>query len=144
MSEIVTITFNGVTAEIKPVQDGMYDLNDIWRVFKLPENKQPHQWRHRDRRELEQRANLRVVKVEGHNRGTVKHMTLANKKALFMYAAWCDYEFHDAVFSVFQLVTEGKLEEAAEKASSLVTQRTWLSDTHPYYMAVDKIYCQVK
>lgn len=110
MNEIVTVKFNGVTAEIKPVQDGMYDLNDIWRVFKLPATKRPSQWRTRDRTNIERCANLHSVNGD-------KGMTLATKKALFMYAAWCDYEFHDAVFSVFQLVTEGKLEEAAKIAS---------------------------
>lgn len=115
MTQTVQLKFNGVTAEIKPVVDGMYDLNDIWRTFKLPLNKQPHQWRHRDRRDLEQRANLRAVKVEGHQGGTVKQMTLATKKALFMYAAWCDYEFHDVVFSVFQLVADGQTKTNARK-----------------------------
>lgn len=106
MTQVVQLTFNGVTAEIKPVKDGMYDLNDIWRTFKLPEKKRPSEWRYRDRRNLELTENMRLVYLSR------TPATLATKKALFMYAAWCDYEFHDAVFTVFQMVTEGKLTEA--------------------------------
>jgi hypothetical protein len=36
-----------------------------------------------------------------------------------MYAAWCDYEFHDVVFETFNLVVEGKLEEAKAKADAV-------------------------
>jgi hypothetical protein len=52
LSKTVQLTFNGVTALIEPKRDGMYDLNDIWRVFKLPEKKRPSEWKHRDRRAL--------------------------------------------------------------------------------------------
>lgn len=96
MTQTVQLTFNGVTAEIKPVVDGMYDLNDIWRTFKLPVTKRPNEWRHRERRMLDQTGNLRAGVTHG-DKGHIKHMTLGTKKALFMYAAWCDYEFHDAV-----------------------------------------------
>lgn len=112
MSKTVKLTFNGVTAVIEPKQDGMYDLNDIWRVFRLPEKKRPSEWRHRDRRNLERTENLRGVN------GNVS-MTLATQKALFMYASWCDYEFHDVVFETFNLVVEGKLEEAKAKADTV-------------------------
>ena len=86
MTQTVQLTFNGVTAEIKPVKDGMYDLNDICRIFRLPENKRPNEWKHRDRRALVQTENLRAG-VTRDEKGRVQHMTLATKKALFMYAA---------------------------------------------------------
>lgn len=124
MTQTVQLTFNGVTAEIKPVVDGMYDLNDIWRVFKLPEKKRPSEWRHRDRRNLELTENLRLVYLSR------TPATLATKKALFMYAAWCDYEFHDAVFTVFQLVTEGRTAEAESVASKVVQYREFVKKRH--------------
>lgn len=123
MSEIVTIKFNGVTAEIKPVQDGMYDLNDIWRTFKLPEKKRPSEWKDDVKDQLLKSENLRNKR--GRYGGA-----FATKKALFMYSAWCDYAFYDVVVDVFELVTEGKLEEAAEKASEVVVQREWLRKDH--------------
>lgn len=124
MSKSVQLTFNGVTALIEPKQDGMYDLNDIWRVFRLPEKKRPSEWRHRDRRNLERTENLRGVN------GNVS-MTLATQKALFMYAAWCDYEFHDVVFETFNLVVEGKLEEAKAKADTVTLKiRKGLAKRH--------------
>lgn len=112
MTQTVQLKFNGVTAEIKPVVDGMYDLNDIWRTFKLPETKRPSQWRGRERNKLAETANLQVRNLGQEDTTNRINMTLATKKALFMYAAWCDYEFHDVVFSVFQLVAEGKTDEA--------------------------------
>lgn len=69
-------------------------------------------WKHRDRRNLERSDNLRIVHGN-------KGLTLATQKALFMYAAWCDYEFHDVVFETFNLVVEGKLEEAKAKADTV-------------------------
>ena len=138
MTQTVQLTFNGVTAEIKPVVDGMYDLNDIWRIFRLPENKRPSEWKHRDRRNLEVTENFRVVKVVGHQGGAVKYMSLATKKALFMYAAWCDYEFHDAVFTVFQLVTEGKLEEAPTASQKVVVDFGLMRERHGADMDIIK------
>ena len=126
MTQTVQLKFNGVTAEIKPVVDGMYDLNDIWRTFKLPEKKRPHQWRGRERDNLTRTANLRVGHVQVNEQGHRLNMTLATKKALFMYAAWCDYEFHDVVFSVFQLVAEGKTDEASALSSKVITIRNGL------------------
>ncbi|MFN3900255.1 MAG: hypothetical protein ACK4ML_07780 [Alishewanella aestuarii] len=138
MTQTVQLTFNGVTAEIKPVVDGMYDLNDIWRTFRLPEKKQPSQWRDRDRVKLAETANL-VVRNLGQE-GTTKRInaTLATKKALFMYAAWCDYEFHDAVFTVFQLVTEGKAEEALTASQKVVVDFGLMRERHGADMDVIK------
>ena len=49
-------------------------------------------------------------------------MTLATQKALFMYAAWCDYEFHYVVFETFNLVVEVRPEEAFAKASPVTVK----------------------
>ena len=65
MSKAVQLTFNGVTALIEPKQDGMYDLNDIWRVFKLPKTMRPSEWRHKSRKQLESTANMRVIRAGG-------------------------------------------------------------------------------
>lgn len=137
MTQTVKLTFNGVTAEIKPVVDGMYDLNDIWRVFKLPLTKRPNEWRHRDRRALDRTGNLRVG-VKHDEKGHRLNMTLATKKALFMYAAWCDYEFHDAVFTVFQLVTEGKAEEALTASQKVVVDFGLMRERHGSDMDIIK------
>lgn len=138
MTQTVQLTFNGVTAEIKPVVDGMYDLNDIWRTFKLPEKKRPSEWKHRERRRLAETENLRVRNLG--QEGTTKriNVTLATKKALFMYAAWCDYEFHDAVFTVFQLVTEGKAEEALTASQKVVVDFGLMRERHGADMDIIK------
>jgi len=132
MTQSVKLTFNGVTAEIKPVKDGMYDLNDIWRVFRLPPNKRPSQWNNKDKQHLINYGNLHSI-----NTGR-DGMTLGTKKALFMYAAWCDYEFHDAVFTVFQLVTEGKAEEALTASQKVVVDFGLMRERHGSDMDIIK------
>lgn len=116
MSKTVQLTFNGVTAIIEPKQDGMYDLNDIWRVFRLPEKKQPSQWRTRDRRVLDQTANLQAGSYND-SKGHIHHMTLATIEALYAYAMWCDFEFYMVVIKTFAQVVEGNLEEAGARTT---------------------------
>ena len=110
MSKTVQLTFNDVTAIIEPKQDGMYDLNDIWRVFRLPEKKRPSKWTNADRRNLERSRNLRSVNGDG---GT----TYATIEALYAYAMWCDFEFYMVVIKTFAQVVERKLEEAGARTT---------------------------
>ena len=98
----MTLTFNNTTATIVSNEDGMFDLNDIWRVFDLRASKQPSQWRNEYRRHLTTTANLRACK--GKEFG-VNH-TWATKKALFAYAAWVDVEFHMVVVEAFAALTD--------------------------------------
>lgn len=84
--------------------DGMFDLNDIWRAFDLKASQAPSQQRNKIRKQLDETANLQVRRTEGAKEGGWQ--TLATKKALYNYAAWVDYEFQDAVFSVvFQFIS---------------------------------------
>ena len=140
MSKTVQLTFNGVTAVIEPKQDGMYDLNDIWRVFKLHKTKQPSQWRTSDRRALDQTANLQVRSI-GTGKGVNRiHMTLATIEALYAYAMWCDTEFYMTVVKTFSLVVEGKAEEAFAKASTVTLKiRKGLSKRHEPDMDIIRI-----
>lgn len=134
MSKTVQLTFNGVTAVIEPKQDGMYDLNDIWRVFKLHKTKQPSQWRTSDRRALDQTANLQVRSI-GTGKGVNRiHMTLATIEALYAYAMWCDFEFYMTVIKTFSLVVEGKPEEAFKEASKTAQIRERERRHHPRFM----------
>jgi hypothetical protein len=84
----------------------MYDINDIWRTFKLSEKKHPSEWRNKVKKDLLATANMRAVK------GKVP-MTLATIEALYAYAMWCDTEFYMVVVQTFALVVDGKPEEAS-------------------------------
>lgn len=73
----------------------MFDLNDVGRSFDLKASKRPSQWDNSVRTKLERYGNIHTVNGDGGS-------TYGNKKALYNYAAWVDYEFHDAVFTAFE------------------------------------------
>ncbi|KOO59111.1 hypothetical protein WH43_05900 [Rheinheimera sp. KL1] len=94
-------------------------------------------WERRERKQLESTENIRVIRA---GKGQQGFMTLAAQKALFMCAAWCDYEFHDVVFETFNLVVEGKAEEAFAKASTVTLKiRKGLAKRHAPDMDVIRI-----
>ena len=77
----------------------MFDLNDVWRSFDLKASQAPSQWRNTVHDALVRSGNLQTQKG---GRGAHGSSTWATKKALYNYAAWVDYEFHDAVFTAFE------------------------------------------
>ena len=77
----------------------MFDLNDIWRVFRLPNNRRPSQWRGEVKNHLISCANLHI------SRGNATYATI---EALYTYSMWVDVEFHDVVFEAFEKLTEDK------------------------------------
>lgn len=81
----VTLTFNNTTATITSNDEGMFDLNDIWRVFRLENTHRPSQWRDKKvRKHLEETANLHVLRKTAS--GTIGWQTLATLEALYAYA----------------------------------------------------------
>lgn len=124
MSKQVTLSFAGVTATITANDEGMFDLNDIQRTYGLPLSKQPNQWRHRDRINLERTAKLQVVK-----KGKV-NKTLATQRALFMYAGWVSFEFQDIVYETFEAAASGDGKQAASIAQKAAKVRDFLREFH--------------
>ncbi|MBO2679813.1 KilA-N domain-containing protein [Shewanella algae] len=114
----ITLTFNNITATVYPNEDGMYDLNDIHRVFHLPLSKQPSQWRHRIRTVLE---NSEPAKVQVQRAGRNGQFTWATQEALYAYAMWCDVEFYMVVVDAFTALTNGDIEKAQEIAQTVVS-----------------------
>ncbi|BCV41360.1 MAG: hypothetical protein Sw1PiTSA_14570 [Shewanella algae] len=116
----ITLTFNNITATVYPNEDGMYDLNDIHRAFKLPNSKLPHQWRHRVRDSLSRRAKLRFGVSTSPSGHRLNH-TWATQEALYAYAMWCDVEFYMVVVNTFTALTNGDIEKAQEIAQTVVS-----------------------
>lgn len=79
----------------------MFDLNDIWRVFRLDEQKRPSEWRDEVKRSMVKSADLRNKR--GRNGGA-----FATIEALYAYSMWVDVEFHDVVCEAFEKLTEDK------------------------------------
>ena len=102
----MTLTFNNTTATIVSNEDGMFDLNDVWRAFVSDkENKLPSEWKNQVRKHLNRTENIRV----GHSRdenGYITNHTWATKTALFAYAAWVDVEFYMVVVEAFAALTD--------------------------------------
>ena len=83
----------------------MFDLNDIWRVFRLEEKNRPSEWRGKARQDFVRSADLRSENGgSGKNRGA----TYATIEALYTYSMWVDVEFHDVVCEAFEKLTEDK------------------------------------
>ncbi|MGS0691815.1 KilA-N domain-containing protein [Shewanella sp. 30m-9] len=110
----IQLTFNQVTATITSNEDGMFDLNDIWRSFGLTEKQRPSEWRHRVRKELSETGNMRVQR-DGRN----GQYTWATQEALYAYAMWCDTKFYMAVVQAFIALTNGDIPKAISIARSV-------------------------
>ncbi|MBU2877589.1 KilA-N domain-containing protein [Aliiglaciecola lipolytica] len=110
MKQEVTLTFNNTTATITSDDEGMLDLNDIWRAFDLKASQSPSQWRGKTKEHLASTANLQFIR--GRNA-----KTLATLEALYAYAMWVDVEFYMVVVEAFAALTRGEPEEALETNS---------------------------
>ncbi|MEG3767918.1 hypothetical protein [Alteromonas sp. 14N.309.X.WAT.G.H12] len=140
MSKQLTVTFNNKTIALSPTSYGMYDLNDLWRAFIAPHdfkgNKQPSQWRNKQRHELDDTGDVMVVRyVISDER--VNWSTLGTKKGLLCYAAWIDSDLLMAVVEAFEKLnaesvpcqSAGELVDAAranlEELNELITSKTY-------------------
>ncbi|CUS49068.1 MAG: hypothetical protein HLUCCO02_03430 [Idiomarinaceae bacterium HL-53] len=119
----VTITFEGTTATITSNDDGMFDLNDIWRDFDLRATQAPSQWRDKVKAHLVSSANLQTINGRGGK-------TLATLDALYAYAMWVDVKFYMVVVAAFSALTRGDTEEAQRIANMCVDLRESLRATH--------------
>lgn len=106
----VTLTFNNTTATIVSNDDGMFDLNDIWRDYDLKASKRPSQWDNEVRHKLSSCGNIHSINGRGGK-------TLATLEALYAYAMWVDVEFYMVVVEAFAALTRGETEKAEEHAN---------------------------
>nr|WP_256209391.1 KilA-N domain-containing protein [Pseudidiomarina donghaiensis] len=118
-------------------KDGMFDLNDIWRVFVSDkENKRPSEWRSKVRTHLNHTANLRVGHTHDDNGYNTNH-TWATLEALYAYAMWVDVKFYMVVVEAFTALTRGDTEEAKRIANQCVSVRNKLREHHDAFTGQD-------
>lgn len=115
----VTLTFNNATATITSNDEGMFDLNDIWRSYDLRAKQSPSQWVNKVRRHFDETGNIKSRRASGKKAGGWQ--TLATLEALYAYAMWVDVEFYMVVVEAFAALTRGETEKA-EELSSVVTK----------------------
>ena len=128
----VTLTFADATATITSNDDGMFDLNDIYRNFGLKGRKQPSDWRGKTKEKLFETANLRVEKGGRDKDGKPSTKTLATLDALYAYAMWVDVEFYMVVVQAFTALTRGQTEQAEAIAKQVADVRDALRRDHKH------------
>ncbi len=96
----MTLTFNNTTATIVSNEEGMFDLNDIWRTYDLKASQSPSQWVNKVRKALDHSG-----KIKSEN-GGAKRGTYAKLEALYAYAMWVDVEFYMVVVEAFAALTD--------------------------------------
>lgn len=104
-----TIRIMGV--DITANENGMYNLNHIWRGCNLPENKRPSQWRDDTRVALESSANLHSFTGSG---------TWGTKTGVYAYSMWVDTDFYLTVVACFEAAANGDVNKAGDIAASVV------------------------
>lgn len=109
----LTLSFDGITKTLTPIDDNgriVYDLNEIWREWKLSDKDRPRSWRCKDREAFEACANLYTLEIK-HLHGA-QQITVATQMAVYAYAMWVSVEFYRAVVECFTAVANGQLEQA--------------------------------
>lgn len=116
----LTLSFNGITKTLTPIDDNgriVYDLNEIWREWKLSDKDRPRSWRGKDREAFEACTNLYTLEIN-HLHGA-QRITVATQMAVYAYAMWVSTEFYMAVVQCFTAVVNGQVEQAKEIAAKV-------------------------
>ena len=101
-------------------EDGLLDLNEIWRGCNLPENKRPSQWRGKLPGNLRRCADLHTVENQTL---TIKDSTTkGSERASVAYAMWVSFEFYCQVLDAFVALRKGNLEEAVLIAAGTMSE----------------------
>lgn len=108
-NKIFDITIMGVN--FKSNEDGMLDLNDIWRGCGLENSKRPSQWRNAIKENLNRYGNLHSVNGD-------KGYTVGDEIGTTAYAMWVSVDFYRNVVEAFVALRQGNIVEAAKIADS--------------------------
>lgn len=108
MSDKFTIKIEGKVFESD--EEGLLNLNDIWKGCGLTESKRPSEWRNKVSEGLRQSGNLRSArKSTGYNEHWV---TTGDERATVAYAMWISLDFYLSVMDAFIELRNGNLEKA--------------------------------
>lgn len=93
---IITIESHSFKAN----ESGMWNLTEIWKVLRLPNNKLPSQWRGKVTKRLTDMQKMHVEKIR------IESITYADKQATLKYAGWVSDDFEDMVYASFESILE--------------------------------------
>ncbi|MGS0825903.1 hypothetical protein ACVBIO_08830 [Shewanella sp. 0m-8] len=96
MQNTIQLTFNQVTATITSNEDGMFDLNNVWRTFGLTEDLRPSEWL----KETPEAAEYFNIETETGVFGP--------QKALHAYAMWFDVDYCLQAIAEFTALVNGQ------------------------------------
>lgn len=98
----------------KANESGMWNLTEIWKVLRLPNNKLPSQWRGKVTKRLTDMQKMHVEKVG------IEGITYADKQATLKYAGWVSDDFEDMVYAAFESILE--MPEVAEAVANKMVE----------------------
>lgn len=82
----------------KANEEGLWNLTEIWKVLKLPDNKRPSQWDNKEAKALKLSVEISTLKV-----GKASQV-FGSKFATMQYAGWVSFEFSRMVYAAFEAV----------------------------------------
>lgn len=96
-------------------EDGMLDLNDIWRGCNLPENKRPSEWKSSIKQLLTNSDKIR-------NKAGRYGYTKSYEEGAIAYAMFVSDEFYLDVITAFKELRKGNIEEAVLLAAGTMSK----------------------
>lgn len=120
----ITITFNNNAVTLTPNANGLYKLNDLFRVSGAGQSKRPSNWQPVSNHRSNSSGAFEIVNG-GNDRGT--YTTELN---CYKYAAWISPEFEQCVFECFKAVVNNDLEVAQAIADGCVSIRESCRKNH--------------
>lgn len=100
--------------------DGMWNLTDIWKTLKLPDNKRPSQWDNKEAKTLRS-----CVEISTQGKGNQSYVT-GSKFATLQYAGWVSFEFNRMVYAAFEAVLA--MPEVAEVVANKMTELGYVKE----------------
>lgn len=124
-----TLTIKTLNVTLTANDEGMYDLNDLWRQAKLEEKKRPNRWVRSEQGQFFIRTPNLASATLTRATGQVKTY-IASEQAVYAYAMYVSVEFYIKVVEAFTLMAQGKEAEAKKvvrSATEIVHEATLLN-----------------
>lgn len=120
MSKRFTIKIEGKVFESD--ENGLLNLNDIWRGCGLSESKRPSEWKSKVFNELQDSGNIRRLKNVNQGKGEAPFYLWGTEHGAVAYSMWVSTNFYIQVLNAFVALRNGNLEEAVLLAGSTMSK----------------------
>lgn len=102
--------------------NGMLNLNSIWKGCGLPERKRPSEWKSKVFNELQDSGNIRKLRNTSQGKGQAPYHLWADETGSIAFAMWISTSFYISVVHSFIDLRNGRIEEALNLAASSMSQ----------------------